>query len=203
MSNKARISQVRKQQLGITLIEVSIGLIIAAIVAAVAFIAFQNNARRNEVRENTTAITEIIAEAKQKFGRTNQFVALTGSNAATDPAIVSQTIPRAIATGGNSYGVRPILYSSTITAVAENTAGNFATLAWGGVPQDQCYDLVSALAQATNAMYIANTATPATTGPGNTTTLVSTTGQLTAATATAQCNTITNTGTIYFVIDRI
>ncbi len=202
MENSQLNLKARKEQLGITLIEVSIGLIIAAIVAAVAFIAFQSNARRNEVRENTTAITEIIAEAKQKFGRTNQYTALTGTNAATDPAIVSRTIPAAINAGGNSYGVRPILYGSTNAAVAETTAGNFATLAWGGVPADQCYDLVNSLAQTTVAMYI-STAAPATTGPGNTTTIVNTTGMLNAATATTQCNTITTTGTIYFVFDRI
>jgi len=40
----------RRKQSGITLIEVSIGLIIAAIVAAAAFIAFQNNARRTEMQ---------------------------------------------------------------------------------------------------------------------------------------------------------
>ncbi|MCR2747610.1 hypothetical protein [Limnobacter parvus] len=194
--------QARKQEMGITLIEVSIGLIIAAVVAAVAFIAFQNNARRNEVRENTIVITEIIAEAKQKFGRTNQFTALTGTNNATDPAIVSRTIPAAIATGGNSYGVRPILYGSTNVAVAETTAGNFATLAWGGIPPEQCYDLVTSLAQATTGMFISNAA-PVTTGPGNTTSLVSTTGVINAVNATAACNGITATGTIYFVFDRI
>lgn len=202
MNTKFQNFQARKEQLGITLIEVSIGLIIAAIVAAVAFIAFQNNARRNEVRENVTAITEIIAEAKQKFGRTNQYTALNGANDTTDPAVVSSTIPRNISTSGNSYGVRPILYGSTSAAVAETTVGNFATLAWGGVPADQCYDLVSSVAQAANNIYI-STAAPARTGPGNTTNLLTAPGTLNAATATSSCNGITTTGTIYFVIDRV
>lgn len=202
MNTKQRASQLRRQQMGITLIEVSIGLIIAAIVAAVAFVAFQNNARRNEVTENVTAITEIIAEAKQKFGRTGQFTALNGANNTTDPALASSTIPRPISVSGNSYGVRPILYGSTNVAVAESTAGNFATLAWGGVPAAQCYDLVSAVAQASNNIYV-STAAPATTGPGNTTNLLTAPGTLNAAAATTACNTITTTGTIYFVIDRV
>lgn len=199
--NKSQNLKVLKAQAGITLIEVSIGLIIAAIVAAVAFVAFQNNARRNEVRENTTTVTEIIAEAKQKFGRTNQYTALVGTSTATDPAVASRTISQAMSTAGNSYGVIPRLYGSTIAGVAETTAGNFATLAWGGVPPEQCYDLVSAVAQATNALYV-TAAAPATTGPTGATNLVSANGVLNAAAATTACNTITATGSAYFVFDR-
>lgn len=192
----------RQTQAGITLIEVSIGLIIAAIVAAVAFIAFQNNARRNEVRENVTGITEITAEAKQKFGRTNQFTALNGAGNTTDPAFVSSTIPKTMQTSGNSYGVRPILYGSGIDGKVETTpTGNFATLAWGGVPADQCYDIVSAIAQTTNALFIV----PATTvsiGGATGTSVVSNVGALNAATATAACAAVTNTAALYIVFDR-
>ncbi|MCQ8895027.1 prepilin-type N-terminal cleavage/methylation domain-containing protein [Limnobacter humi] len=192
----------RKHQAGITLIEVSIGLIIAAIVAAVAFVAFQNNARRTKVRENTTAITEIVAEAKQKFGRTNQYTALNGKNDTTDPAIISSTIPKAIASAGNTYGVKPILYGSGIDGKVETTpTGTYATLAWGGVPADQCYDLINAVAQATNAIYVVNTSTVSIGGASGTS-VVSTTGTISAANATTACNAITTTGSLYLVFDR-
>ncbi|HEX4918657.1 MAG TPA: prepilin-type N-terminal cleavage/methylation domain-containing protein [Limnobacter sp.] len=192
----------RQQQAGITLIEVSIGLIIAAIVAAVAFIAFQNNARRNEVRENVTAITEIIAEAKQKFGRTNQYTALNGANNTTDPAIVSNTIPRTISNSGNSYGVKPILYGSGLDGKVETTpTGTYATLAWGGVDAAQCYDVISAVAQATNAIYVVNSATVSIGGAAGTS-VVSTTGAINAATATSACNGITTSAALYLVFDR-
>lgn len=207
MNTKQQTLQARKQQLGITLIEVSIGLIIAAIVAAVAFVAFQNNSRRNEVRENTVAITEIIAEAKQKFGRTNQFSALTGTNVATtDPALASQTIPTRISTGGNTYGVRPILYGSTLAGALDNTAtpgASFATLAWGGVPADQCFDLLSSLAQTTNALRVVNAATnPLTTATPTGATLLNADGSLNAATASTACAGITASGILYFTFDR-
>jgi hypothetical protein len=45
-----------------------LALIIAAIIAAAAFIAFQNNSRRAEIRDNVRQITEVIAETKQKIG---------------------------------------------------------------------------------------------------------------------------------------
>lgn len=200
---KSNSLSIRKRQAGITLIEVSIGLIIAAIVAAVAFIAFQNNARRNEVRENITAITETIAEAKQKFGRTNQYTSLNGKNDTTDPAIISATINKNIAASGNSYGVKPILYGSGIDGKVEATpTGNYATLAWGGIPADQCYDIISAVAQATNSIYVVNSATVSIGGASGTS-VVSTTGTLNAATATAACNTITTSGSLYLVIDRV
>ncbi|HEX4879663.1 MAG TPA: prepilin-type N-terminal cleavage/methylation domain-containing protein [Limnobacter sp.] len=140
----------RTQQAGITLIEVSIGLIIAAIVAAVAFIAFQNNSRRNEVRENVAAITEVIAEAKQKFGRTGTFAELGRAVTATTPdiAVTSGVVSALQANQGNSYGGGVRLYNSTLTGASQGATGEYATLFWGKVTANQCYDIVSSLAGA-------------------------------------------------------
>lgn len=143
--------QVRRAQAGITLIEVSIGLIIAAIIAAAAFIAFQNNSRRSEVRENIQTLTEVISETKQKFGRTGQYPAMT-----TAAAIGAAVIPPALATGpdaaANTYG-------GEITFTGGN--GNKVDLLWASVPQEQCLDLVVGLEEGTNGISIAGTAVKA------------------------------------------
>ena len=124
--------QYRRAQAGITLIEVSIGLIIAAIIAAAAFIAFQNNSRRQEVRENVSAITEISSEARNKFVKTGRATELTDANALL--ANLFEPI------GGqlNSYG-------GAVTFTAAPTAADRATLTWTAVEEDQCPDLATAL----------------------------------------------------------
>lgn len=124
----------RRKQSGITLIEVSIGLIIAAIVAAAAFIAFQNNARRTEVQDNIKQITEVISETKQKVGSTSGYTGLTN-------AVAAQL---AILKVDSAGAVLPNSYNGTIT-IAEVDANN-ASLTWSDVEGDQCTDIMLAVA---------------------------------------------------------
>lgn len=128
----------RRKQSGITLIEVSIGLIIAAIVAAAAFIAFQNNARRTEVQDNIKQITEVISETKQKVGingGADGYTGLTADLAATLGILQSNGQL-------NSYG-------QTIGLAADATDPvNLAVLSWDGVEGDQCTDIVLAVGDA-------------------------------------------------------
>lgn len=122
----------RRKQSGITLIEVSIGLIIAAIVAAAAFIAFQNNARRTEVQDNIKQITEVISETKQKIGSTSGYAGLNNTVAAQ--LAILDAVDQ-----DNSYGQDIVL--------AEVTGNeNSATLTWTGVEGDQCSDIALAVA---------------------------------------------------------
>lgn len=128
----------RRKQSGITLIEVSIGLIIAAIVAAAAFIAFQNNARRTEVQDNIKQITEVISETKQKVGingGADGYTGLTANLASTLGILQSPTQL-------NSYGQQIDLVADTTDAV------NLAVLSWDGVEGDQCTDIVLAVGAA-------------------------------------------------------
>lgn len=118
----------RRQQRGITLIEVSIGLIIAAIIAAAAFIAFQNNSRRAEVRDNVRDITEIISETKQKVGLTTGYAGFVTADAQSYALVNAEAL--------NSYEGAILLEAK----VAANP--DLAQLTWGDVPEDQCGDLV-------------------------------------------------------------
>ncbi|MGV3470037.1 type 4 pilus major pilin [Limnobacter sp.] len=158
----------RRKQSGITLIEVSIGLIIAAIVAAAAFIAFQNNARRTEVQDNIKQITEIISETKQKVGSTSGYADLTTPIAAQ----------LAILPADQDGNPLPNSYNAAVTLVGVD-ADN-ATLTWTGVEGDQCSDIVLAVANGVTDI----TGTP-TTGTGGTVNDIA--GELTLTQASTIC----------------
>ena len=160
----------RRKQSGITLIEVSIGLIIAAIVAAAAFIAFQNNARRTEVQDNIKQITEIISETKQKVVSTSVYAYLTTPIAAQ----------LAILPADQNGNALPNSYNAAVTLVGVD-ADN-ATLTWTGVEGDQCSDIVLAVANGVTDI----TGTP-TTGTGGTANNIA--GELTLTQASTICGT--------------
>ena len=160
----------RRKQSGITLIEVSIGLIIAAFVAAAAFIAFQNNARRTEVQDNIKQITEIISETKQKVGSTSGYADLTTPIAAQ----------LAILPADQNGNALPNSYNAAVTLVGVD-ADN-ATLTWTGVEGDQCSDIVLAVANGVTDI----TGTP-TTGTGGTANNIA--GELTLTQASTICGT--------------
>lgn len=126
----------RRSQKGITLIEVSIGLIIAAIIAAAAYTAFQNNSRRTAVRDNINTITEVAAELKNKFGRSNSYAVLT-TQAAVRGVVVPPDLRDVGDTAVNSYGGRIEFFPATI-----NTANDAAALIWRQIPVNQCSDLI-------------------------------------------------------------
>ena len=127
----------RRKQSGITLIEVSIGLIIAAIVAAAAFIAFQNNARRTEVQDNIKQITEVISETKQKVGTTSGYTGLTN-------LVAGQLAILNVDADGDS------LNSYDGAVILDDTDADNATLTWSDVEGDQCTDIVLAVANGVN-----------------------------------------------------
>lgn len=158
----------RRKQSGITLIEVSIGLIIAAIVAAAAFIAFQNNARRTEVQDNIKQITEIISESKQKVGSTSGYTGF-------DQTVAAQL---AILQVDGAGGVLPNSYNGAIT-MAGSVDGNSSTLVWNGVEGDQCSDIVLAVANG-----VTNISSAGATVTGD---VAVTNGQITLADATTLC----------------
>ncbi len=145
----------RRKQSGITLIEVSIGLIIAAIVAAAAFIAFQNNARRTEVQDNIKQLTEIITETKQKVGISTGYDGLD-TPAAVQLALLPSTIDSA--TGDRVVAKNSYDGAGAISLVG--TTADVATLTWPDVPADQCGDI--ALNVAPQAQSVAGSGTAVT-----------------------------------------
>jgi len=165
-------------QRGITLIEVSVGLIIAAVVAAAAFIAFQNNSRRNEVQSNTQSITETIAELKQKFGRTNLFNSMTTTQAIASSAI-SPNLATSATAAANSYNGAISVGNGGLTA-GDNSS---AVMVWGNVPKAQCVDLLIGVESGAVAINVAAAGTGDPTAAPTGTAVKTTTSAFSAATA--------------------
>lgn len=189
----------KRAQSGITLIEVAVGLIIAAIVASAAFSAFQNNTRRTSVRENIQQITEIGSELRKQFGQSNAYAGLN-----TNAAIRNVVIPPdlrgpdngANATASNSYGgvieVRP----ATI-----NVANDGAAVIWDQVPVVQCSELILGVEPSVReiGLAVAGNAAPATVNlvGSATATLKDATGAgkvLNRASVGVQCEQVAGTG---------
>lgn len=74
-----RNSMARQQ--GITLIEVSIALIVAAVVAAAAFLLFSQNLERQDARDTTALMTNVVSDLRAKFGKQGGYVGLTTEGA--------------------------------------------------------------------------------------------------------------------------
>lgn len=149
ISNKKQQLQNRKKQAGITLVEVSIGLIIAAVLAAAAYLAFENNNRRNEVKSNVNTLTELGAELKTKFGRTNRYGDVT-----TAVAIQSATIPPELrdpgaVTAANIYGG-----AITVLPTQVQTADDAIQVVWDNVPSEQCSDIVVGVEPAVREVFV-------------------------------------------------
>lgn len=127
---------VRSAQRGVTMIELSVVLVVAALLSAAVFFGLQANQRRVELSDNTAAVTEIAAEIKKKFGRSNQYGTMTTALAVQSRAIPEQLRVTAT-TAQNSYGgviaIAPVLCA---------TANDCASISWPSVPQAQCMDLV-------------------------------------------------------------
>lgn len=156
-----------KRQRGMSLIEITIVMIVAALVATAAVFGFQNLQRRNEVQDNVTQIVEIGAELQRKFGVNNQYGAVT-----TAVGVRSRTIPPQLRVGTtdtatNSYGGLITLAAGTITVT-----NDVVQLAWNNVPQSQCVDLVIATSNVARRISVAGTVVKADGAPLNAATLI-------------------------------
>jgi len=127
----------RATQRGFTMLELSVVLVIAGVLAAATFIGFQTNTRRNSVRENTGLITEAAAELKKKFGLTNTYGAVTTALAVQSRAIPEQLRIPTTNTAQNSYGGLITVAPGTLTQV-----NDVAVMTWSAVKQGECMDLV-------------------------------------------------------------
>jgi prepilin-type N-terminal cleavage/methylation domain-containing protein len=125
------------RQRGLTMVELSVVLVIAALLIAAVFTALRANQRRVEVQNNQNLITQIAADLQGKFGRTGQY-----ANTTLALAIQSRAIPEELrigtgTTAQNGYGGLLALAAATCTV-----ANDCINLTWPQVPQAQCMDLV-------------------------------------------------------------
>ncbi|MFX7941952.1 type 4 pilus major pilin, partial [Acinetobacter baumannii] len=94
----------RTAQRGITMVEAMIVLIIAAILAAVAYKLFARTSAKNDTTENISVLADIASNLQSQYGRQNQYASIT-----TAIAVQSQVIPKDLRDGGantatNAFG---------------------------------------------------------------------------------------------------
>lgn len=133
---KFRAAHQRRMQKGYSMVELTVVLVVISLIGAAVFFGLQSNTRRIEVGDNGSQVLEIMAELKKKFGRSNQYGAMTTALAVQSRAIPEQLRVTAT-TAQNSYG--GVITVAPATCV---TANDCATITWPGVPQAQCMDFV-------------------------------------------------------------
>jgi type II secretory pathway pseudopilin PulG len=126
----------KKLQRGISMVELSVVLVVVALISAGVFYGMKANQRRVEIQDNVGQITEMAAELKKKFGRSNQYGAVTTALAVQSRAVPEQlrTTPT---TAQNSYGGAIQVAPSTCS-----TVNDCVDIIWPGIPRDQCMDLI-------------------------------------------------------------
>jgi prepilin-type N-terminal cleavage/methylation domain-containing protein len=135
-----RMPQRKRSQRGMSMVELSLVLIVLAVVLAAVYYGFAQNQRRVEIDENVQAITEIVGNLQGNFGKTNTYGQVT-----TAVAVQSQTIPGVLRvpttnTALNSYGGLIAVAGLNCPGIAGDVNG-CVQIDWPGVPRAQCVEL--------------------------------------------------------------
>lgn len=128
----------RNAQRGVTIIEAMIVLIIAAILATVAYKFFGRTSAKNDTTENISVLADIASNLQSQYGRQNQYASIT-----TAIAVQSQVIPKDLRDGTantatNSFGGAIALAPASLTG-----PNDAATLTWPNVTNDSCNGIVA------------------------------------------------------------
>jgi prepilin-type N-terminal cleavage/methylation domain-containing protein len=126
-----------RKQRGMSMLELSVVLVVVALIGAAVYAGLQSNSRRVELQDNQNLVTEISAELQKKFGKTNTYGAVTTALAVQSRAIPDQLRIPGTTTAQNSYGG-----AITVTPVTLTQVNDAALVTWNNVPQAQCMDLV-------------------------------------------------------------
>lgn len=184
----------RALQRGISMVELSVVLVVVALISSAVFFGLQSNTRRIEVQDNVSQITEIAAGLKKNFGRANQYSALTTTPATGAAlAIRARVIPEQLRVGATAVAQNS--YGGTIGIVTEGaaacgTADACATIQWPSVPTAQCMDVVIGVEPGARVVTIDGTSVKALNG------------QLNLGTLATECDDGTAMHTVNFTVGR-
>ncbi|MCE2681178.1 MAG: hypothetical protein LW629_12255 [Burkholderiales bacterium] len=129
----------KRDQLGLSLVEISIWLMLAGVVLGNSVLAFEAASRRAEVNSNAEIISNLVQDARFMYGRTGKIQELSTTEAIESgliPARLTQTIDGG-AQAFNSYGGEIVIESYP--------EENYALIRFGGVPSSHCVGLVTAV----------------------------------------------------------
>jgi Tfp pilus assembly protein PilE len=128
----------RSAQLGITMVEAMIVLIIAAILAAVAYKLFARTSAKNDTTENISVLADIASNLQSQYGRQNQYASIT-----TAIAVQSQVIPKDLRDGGANTATNAFGGAITVAPASLTGPNDSATLTWPNVTNDSCNGIVA------------------------------------------------------------
>lgn len=127
----------RSQQKGAGIMAVLLGLVIAAIVAAVVYDQFNDSQRKVRIEAATAEITSIIVQAQKSYGSSNQYGGLT-----TALAVQSGVVPDRLRVAGTNTAQNKYNGAITLDPATITTANDSASLGYAGVPRSDCQDIV-------------------------------------------------------------
>lgn len=156
-TNQTRIS--RAAQRGITILEATVVLIIAAILAAVVYKQFIRNSAKNDTTENIAVLADIASNLQSQYGRQNQYAAIT-----TAVAVQSQVIPKDLRDGAANTATNAFGGAITVAPASLTGPNDSATLTWPNVTNDSCNGIVAGTQSLARRITVAGTVVKPTDG---------------------------------------
>jgi prepilin-type N-terminal cleavage/methylation domain-containing protein len=151
----------KKLQRGMSLLEMSLVMIVIAVMAGAGFLLYSDIMHNISSNNNTEKITQIAASLKKNFGAQNLYSSITTSIAVTNNIIPQDLVTNSASpwTAGNSYGgsITIVPNSSGLT-----TANDSATLTWPSVPNEECTDVVNGTSAVARKIVVGSTTVKAT-----------------------------------------
>ena len=128
---------IAKKQGGFSTVELSLALLIVALIVVAAVVWYVDNLRKNSINANTNEMISVAATAKKKYGQINQYANVTTAIAVTGQVIPTWLRDGVAATATNSFGGAITVAPATLTG-----ADDALNVAWPNVPRNQCSDIV-------------------------------------------------------------
>lgn len=149
-------------QHGISIMSVLLGMVIAALVAAVGFNQFTDAQRKTRIEAATAEVSTIIAEAQKTYGAANQYANVTTAIAVQGGVIPARLRDAGANTARNKYSGPILLAPATI-----NVASDSLDLTYSSVRSEDCQDVALTIDPLVNSIQVAGTAVKAVNGALN------------------------------------
>jgi Tfp pilus assembly protein PilE len=135
-SIRPQAKALRRNQRGVSVMSVLLGLVIAAGVTAVVYDQFSDSQRKARIEAANSEISTIVAETQKVYGTTNNYGALT-----TAVAVQSGVIPARLRVAGTNTAQNKYNGALTVAPATITTANDSVVLTYSNVPRADCMDV--------------------------------------------------------------
>lgn len=135
-SRRPLAKSLRRNQRGVSVMSVLLGLVIAAGVTAVVYDQFSDSQRKSRIEAATAEISAIVAETQKVYGATNTYGALT-----TAIAVQSGVIPARLRVAGTNTAQNKYNGALTMAPATITTANDSVVLTYSNVARADCMDV--------------------------------------------------------------